>query len=80
MIFSSFFGLIGFLVGITLLIINLCSIETFGKPYTLPVAPLITKDLGDSLIKTSITKNKKRPSFLTKKNIIREDTKWKNYY
>lgn len=75
MIFSSFFGLIGFLVGATLLIINLCSIESFGKPYTLPVAPLIIKDLGDSLIKTSIAKNKKRPSFLTKKNIIREDTK-----
>lgn len=75
MFFSSFFGLIGFLIGITLLIINLCSIETFGKPYTLPISPFMKNDLGDSLIKKSNRSNKYRPSFLNKKNIIREDTK-----
>ncbi len=79
MIISSFFGLIGFLIGIMLLTINLCSIETFGKPYTLPFAPFLKNDLGDSLFKKSLSKNKKRPSFLTKKNIVREDTNEKNY-
>lgn len=75
MIFSSFLGIIGFLIGVMMLIINLCSIETFGKPYTLPFAPFLKNDLGDSIFKKSLAKNKKRPSFLTKKNIIREDTK-----
>lgn len=75
MFFSSFFGLIGFLIGLTLLIINLCSIETFNKPYTLPIVPFIKEDLGDSLIKKSIKNNKHRPTFLNRKNIVREDTK-----
>ena len=75
MIFSSFFGIIGFVCGILLLIVNLCSIECFNKPYLLPFSPLRIKDMDNAILKRSITKIKKRPSFIQNKNVIKEDTK-----
>lgn len=69
---SALFGIIGFIMGVLLLVINLCSIKTFDKPYTLPIFPFLYKDQGNSIIKKDITKLNKRESFITNKNIIRE--------
>jgi len=73
MIFSSLFGIVGFMCGFLLLLINLCTIKSFGKPYLLPMSPFIMEAQGNAIIRKSLKKNKKRPNYLTKKNITRED-------
>lgn len=73
MIFSSLFGIVGFMCGFLLMLINLCTIKSFGKPYLLPMSPFVKEAQGNAIIRKSLKKNKKRPSYLAKKNIIRED-------
>ncbi len=75
MICSALFGIVGFVTGLLFLVINLCSISTFGKPYTLPIIPFLKNEQSDAIIRKEIKNIKKRPSYLTKKNVIREDTK-----
>lgn len=70
MIISSIFGIIGFIIGMQILLVDICSIKMFKKPYTLPNAPLLIKEQSNSILRGS---SKKRPSYLTKKNITRED-------
>lgn len=72
MILAALFGIVGFVMGLMLLLINLCSIKTFGKPYTLPMMPFVKEAQDNALFKTEISKMKKRPSYLTK-NIVREE-------
>lgn len=69
---SGIFGIIGFIMGTLLLVINLCAIKTFGKPYTLPIFPFLPKEQGNAIIRKDITKLNKRQSYITKKNIVRE--------
>lgn len=72
MFISTMFGIIGFIMGILLLVTNLCTIKTFGKPYTLPILPFLPNEQGNAIIRKDITKLNKRQSYITKKNIIRE--------
>ena len=74
MILSSIFGIIGFIVGTTLIIVNLCSIKSFGKPYLIPIVPFYKEEaLSDSIIKKSIKKIK------VKKTFLKKEKKWTNY-
>ncbi len=75
MISSALFGIVGFVVGFLILIINLCSVKTFGKPYTLPMLPFLKNEQADAVIRREIKHIKKRPTYITKKNVIREDSK-----
>ena len=68
MIISAMFGVIGFIVGMEIFLIDLSSTTLFGKPYTLPTAPFMKGDNTNSYIRRSIKKIK-RPSFLRKENI-----------
>ena len=72
MILSALFGMVGFMCGFILLIINLCTIKTFGKPYLIPLAPFILKDHSNALLRRDLTKINKRPSYLAKKNVVKE--------
>lgn len=72
MILSALFGMVGFMCGFILLILNLCTIKTFGKPYLLPLAPFLFKDQNNALVRRDLTKINKRPSYLAKKNLIKE--------
>lgn len=72
MILSALFGVVGFMCGFILLIINLCSIKTFGKPYLLPLAPFLIKDQSNALVRRDLTKINKRPTYLARKNLIKE--------
>ena len=72
MILSAIFGMVGFMCGFILLIINLCTIKTFGKPYLIPLAPFILKDQSNALLRRDLTKINKRPSYLAKKNVVKE--------
>ncbi len=43
MILSCFFGMVGILYGFIILLTNLCSIKSFGKPFLLPFTPILNK-------------------------------------
>ena len=59
MILSSLFGLIGFIVTFTLLLINLCSIKSFGIPYLIPYVPFYKKEaLKDGVIRSESSSSK----------------------
>jgi len=78
LILSAFFGLFGMFIGLLFLIIKLCSINTFGFPYTSPFSPLIKSELRDSFIKTKNKSLRLRNPLLAKKNIIRGHNYEKN--
>ncbi|MCA1054240.1 spore germination protein [Rossellomorea aquimaris] len=52
MLAANTFGFVGIVLSLTVLLIHLCRLESFGKPYLEPVAPLRIRGLKDSLIKT----------------------------
>ncbi|WP_139488792.1 spore germination protein [Brevibacillus dissolubilis] len=55
MVLSSIFGLLGITFGFTILLIYLCKLESFGKPFFYPVSPLRLRKLKDSLARSSFT-------------------------
>lgn len=57
------FGLFGFIMGITLVVVKLASITSYGVPYTAPIAPFYFKDLKDFFL-SNIVLSKKRPKYL----------------
>lgn len=60
---TGIFGLFGFVMGFTLIAINLCSITTFGVPYVAPLSPFNFKDLKNYIL-SDVTLSKKRPKYL----------------
>lgn len=59
MILSSIIGLYGLMLGLSFLLIHLCSIRSFGTPYLTPLAPFKANDLKDTLIRTPLKPFKK---------------------
>ena len=74
-ILSSLFGLVGFWLGIILILAHLCSLESFGVPYMFPFCSGSANsysDFKDSIIRFPIPLMKKRPIFATKAQEDRE--------
>ncbi|MFY2307134.1 spore germination protein [Lysinibacillus fusiformis] len=66
------FGLIGVLFGVILLCIHLCTLRSFGIPYTSPVAPFILADQKDVFFRFPLWSMISRPRLISQNNIIRE--------
>ena len=66
-----FMGIIGIVVVFLFFIIRLSSIESFGKPYLMPLVPISLEGLKNSFIKFPLKKLKKRESYLSD-NIIEQ--------
>ncbi len=65
-ILSAVWGLLGFIIGIMLLMTHLCGLKSFGTPYLVPfVASGIVgnKDYKDAIIKMPTNKMTSRPSY-----------------
>lgn len=71
MFFSCFFGIIGLFIGTLFMIVNMCSIKSFGKPYLLPFSPFFLEEQKNALLRFPISKLKKRERYLTN-NIRRQ--------
>lgn len=54
MICASIFGFIGIAFGLTILFIHLCKLESFGRPYLSPLAPLKIKSFKDAFLRFPI--------------------------
>ncbi|WP_059045005.1 spore germination protein [Paenibacillus rubinfantis] len=72
MILAGTFGLYGILSGIIPLLMHLVSLQSFGIPYFLPVAPLNGPNMKDVFIRVPWPKMKRRPDFLSPDNQVRQ--------
>jgi len=52
MILSGIIGLYGLMLGLSFLLIHLCSLRSFGTPYLTPLAPFKISDLKDTFIRS----------------------------
>ncbi len=77
MIGATTIGMFGVFIVFIIFLTNLCSINSFGKPFMIPFAPLSIEGLKNSIIKFPIKKRRKRNKYLTK-NITREVINEKN--
>lgn len=71
MIGGTTFGIFGIFIVFIFFTINITSINSFGKPYTIPYIPLSIGGLKNSIIKFPLIKRDKRNKYLTN-NIIRQ--------
>lgn len=71
MIGATTIGMYGVFIILIIFLVNLCSINSFGKPYTIPYAPISIAGLKNSFIKFPLKNRTKRNKYLTK-NIVRE--------
>jgi spore germination protein KA len=69
---SGIFGLFGFTMALTIIVIKICSISSFGIPYTAPIAPFNYKDVKD-YIRSNVVETKERPSLLNTKDKKRKE-------
>lgn len=78
MVLASFLGMVGVVIAFIYFIIEITSLNSFGKPYLLPYAPTSFTGLKNSLIKFPAKKLKERRSYLSNNTIkqrIGEDEK-----
>ncbi len=69
LLISSIFGLIGFIISVSLMLVNLCSIKSFGKPFLIPFVPFYKKEAKtDSIIKKPENKINIKKTYLTSEN------------
>lgn len=62
MIAASSLGVFGISIVLMFIAAHLCKLESFGKPYFSPFAPLYLKDLKDTFIRAPIKKMNTRPN------------------
>lgn len=65
-------GLYGIVVSFIILSSYLCSISSFGVPYTAPFAPYVKADSKDMFVKRSVQDMKTRPKLIVGKNKTRQ--------
>jgi hypothetical protein len=65
------FGLFGFIMAITFIVVKLASITSYGVPYTAPFAPFYFEDVKDFFL-SNIVLSKKRPKYLDDQDETRQ--------
>jgi hypothetical protein len=70
LLFTGIFGFYGLILFISLILINLVSVESFGVPYLAPFAPFNFYDFVRSFI-ANTTMSPKRPKYLRDKDKTR---------
>lgn len=68
MIFATFFGLYGIMLGFLLLVTHLVVLKSFGEPYLSPFVEINLNDFADTLIRAPLMMFKKRPVILETKD------------
>ena len=58
MFFASIFGIIGIYIGVCFMLVNMCKVTSFGKPYLIPYAPFYKSGHDDALIRRRLNKIK----------------------
>lgn len=76
LIFAVMAGLYGIVIAFVLFLIHLCSIKTFGKPYTYPLAPFNKNFIFKTILNKEKRKNTKRSKMLTR-NLTKQRSDFK---
>ncbi|SFH11798.1 spore germination protein KA [Desulfotomaculum arcticum] len=72
MFLAATLGLFGLISGVILIVIHMASIRSFGVPYLDPIAPIVTEDLKDSLVRAPWWAMHKRPHLIAQNDTVRE--------
>lgn len=72
MTLAAVMGFYGIITGLMIMVIHLCSLRSFGVPYMAPFAPLMIKNMGDTVIRLPLWALKSRPKLISQKNIQRQ--------
>lgn len=72
---ATFFGLIGVSIAIMIFILKLASLENFGVSYLAPFSPFNPSAQKDAILRFSMPKIFKRPSYMKIKNIKKQGDK-----
>lgn len=73
MFLAATFGLFGILLGLIALALHLASLRSFGVPYLSPIAPYITSDQKDTILRFPRWGLLSRQRLINQKNINREN-------
>jgi hypothetical protein len=65
---ATVFGVIGIVVMTSLTLVHLTSMESLGQPYFQPIAPLVLKDLKDTVLRLPYKTMQKRPVITKTRN------------
>ncbi|MDA7026471.1 spore germination protein [Bacillus sp. CLL-7-23] len=65
-------GFYGVILGLMIMFVHLCSLRSFGVPYMTPIAPFIPKNAGDTIFRSPLWANKKRPELIGNDNKNRQ--------
>lgn len=68
MVASALFGFIGISFGLAMLFIHLCKLESFGKPYIYPIAPLRIGGFKDTFLRFPVWSIRKKKQGSEKNN------------
>lgn len=71
MIAASIFGFIGIVIGLMLILVHLCKLESFGSPYFSPLAPFKLSENKDTFLRLPLFKFLKRPTSTHPKDSVR---------
>ncbi|MEL7568449.1 MAG: spore germination protein [Dehalobacterium sp.] len=71
-ILAGILGQYGLILGISGLLVHLCTLRSFGVPYLSPLAPLTTGDLKDVLVRVPLWAMFQRPRLIGRKSRVRQ--------
>ncbi len=71
-ILGGILGLFGIQLALLLLLTHLCALRSFGLPYMYPLAPLVTEDMKDTLIRFPWWLQLKRPKLIGYREPVRQ--------
>lgn len=65
---SAVLGLYGLILSLIVMVIHITNLKSFGVPYSVPLMPMMKKDISDIIIRAPITILTKRDNFLQNLN------------
>jgi len=71
LILAASFGLFGMIIGFIALVLHLCSLRSFGVPYTSSLAPFILEDQKDTIFRLPRWRMRARPHLISQKDVTR---------
>jgi spore germination protein KA len=72
MVLAASFGLYGMIAGFIALVLHLCSLRSFGMPYTSPLAPFNASGQKDTIFRLPHWRLRTRPRLISQQNVTRE--------
>ncbi len=79
MLLAGSFGLYGVLAGLVPILVRLVSLNSFGVPYMLPIAPFNKSNLKDLFVRVPWWKMKNRPVMLGDSNLKKQSSEQESY-